>query len=92
VTIGIDRGVKPLLLPPRLRTLDGGDGRRARYRELFFDLVFVVAIAQLAQERVAVLVSGRLEPVAFLAAVAATLVVFVAYKLWSSRQVLPAAT
>ena len=38
--------------PPRLRTLDGGDGRRASYFELFFDLVFVVAIAQLAHQLV----------------------------------------
>ena len=43
-------GLKPLLLPPRLRTLETGDGRRASYLELFFDLVFVVAIAQLAHE------------------------------------------
>ena len=41
-----------LLRPPRLRTLDEGDGRRASYLELFFDLVFVVAIAQLAHELV----------------------------------------
>jgi low temperature requirement protein LtrA len=45
-----DAGIKPLLLPPRLRTLEGADGRRASYLELFFDLVFVVAIAQLAHE------------------------------------------
>jgi low temperature requirement protein LtrA len=50
VTIGTDTGIKPLLLPPRLRTLEEGDGRRASYLELFFDLVFVVAIAQLAHE------------------------------------------
>ena len=50
MTTGLDRGVKPLLLPPRLRTLEVGDGRRASYLELFFDLVFVVAIAQLAHE------------------------------------------
>jgi low temperature requirement protein LtrA len=50
VTIGTDTGIKPLLLPPRLRTLEAGDGRRASYLELFFDLVFVVAIAQLAHE------------------------------------------
>jgi low temperature requirement protein LtrA len=37
--------------PPRLRTLDHG-ARRAHYLELFFDLVFVVAIAQLAHELV----------------------------------------
>jgi low temperature requirement protein LtrA len=36
--------------PPRLRTLEGDDGdeRHATWLELFFDLVFVVAIAQLA--------------------------------------------
>ena len=36
--------------PPRLRTLeaDDGDERHATWLELFFDLVFVVAIAQLA--------------------------------------------
>jgi low temperature requirement protein LtrA len=36
--------------PPRLRTLeeDGEDERHATWLELFFDLVFVVAIAQLA--------------------------------------------
>jgi len=50
VTTGLDRGIKPLLLPPRLRTLEDGDGRHASYLELFFDLVFVVAIAQLAHE------------------------------------------
>jgi low temperature requirement protein LtrA len=38
-----------LLRPPRLRTLDDGE-RHASYLELFFDLVFVVAIAQLAHE------------------------------------------
>ncbi len=41
-----------LVRPPRLRTLEHGDGRRASYLELFFDLVFVVAIAQLAHELV----------------------------------------
>jgi low temperature requirement protein LtrA len=50
VTTAPDTGIKPLLLPPRLRTLEEGDGRRASYLELFFDLVFVVAIAQLAHE------------------------------------------
>jgi low temperature requirement protein LtrA len=36
--------------PPRLRTLeeDDGDERHATWLELFFDLVFVVAVAQLA--------------------------------------------
>ena len=41
-----------LLRPPRLRTLEQGDRRRATYLELFFDLVFVVAIAQLSHELV----------------------------------------
>jgi len=50
MTSGPSTGIKPLLLPPRLRTLEDGDGRRASYLELFFDLVFVVAIAQLAHE------------------------------------------
>ena len=40
-----------LLRPPRLRTLEDGD-RHASYLELFFDLVFVVAIAQLSHELV----------------------------------------
>jgi low temperature requirement protein LtrA len=40
-----------LLRPPRLRTLEDGP-RHASYLELFFDLVFVVAIAQLAHELV----------------------------------------
>jgi low temperature requirement protein LtrA len=40
-----------LLRPPRLRTL-GEETRHATYLELFFDLVFVVAIAQLAHELV----------------------------------------
>ena len=39
--------------PPRLRTFEHGDVARAHYLELFFDLVFVVAIAQLAHELVA---------------------------------------
>jgi low temperature requirement protein LtrA len=42
--------ILPLLRPPELRTLESADGRRASYLELFFDLVFVVAIAQLAHE------------------------------------------
>jgi low temperature requirement protein LtrA len=38
-----------LLAPPRIRTLeDREDGRHATWLELFFDLVFVVAVAQLA--------------------------------------------
>jgi low temperature requirement protein LtrA len=40
-----------LLRPPRLRTLED-EQRHASYLELFFDLVFVVAIAQLAHELV----------------------------------------
>lgn len=40
-----------LLRPPRLRTLEDGE-RHASYLELFFDLVFVVAIAQLTHELV----------------------------------------
>jgi len=40
-----------LLRPPRLRSLDDRP-RHASYLELFFDLVFVVAIAQLAHELV----------------------------------------
>jgi low temperature requirement protein LtrA len=50
MTTGPLAEIKPLLLPPRLRTLEDGDGRRASYLELFFDLVFVVAITQLAHE------------------------------------------
>jgi hypothetical protein len=51
---GAVRGVggPRLLRPPRLRTLEDGDVRHASYLELFFDLVFVVAIAQLAHELV----------------------------------------
>jgi low temperature requirement protein LtrA len=38
-----------LLSPPRIRTLEGlDDDRRATWLELFFDLVFVVAVAQLS--------------------------------------------
>jgi low temperature requirement protein LtrA len=43
VTTGLDRGIKPLWLPPRLLSLEESDGRRATYLELFFDLVFVSA-------------------------------------------------
>jgi low temperature requirement protein LtrA len=46
-----DRDLLRLFRPPRLRTLDDGE-RHASYLELFFDLVFVVAIAQLAHELV----------------------------------------
>jgi low temperature requirement protein LtrA len=45
-------GEARLLRPPRLRTVEDEDGRHASYLELFFDLVFVVAIAQLAHELV----------------------------------------
>jgi low temperature requirement protein LtrA len=40
----------PLHAPPRIRGLESSDGgtRHATWLELFFDLVFVVAIAQLA--------------------------------------------
>ena len=41
-----------LLRPPRLRTLGDDGHRHASYLELFFDLVFVVAIAQLTHELV----------------------------------------
>jgi low temperature requirement protein LtrA len=41
-----------LLRPPRLRTLDDDGERHASWLELFFDIVFVVAIAQLAEELV----------------------------------------
>ena len=41
------------VVPPRLRTVeDGGEERHATWLELFFDLVFVVAIAQLSHELV----------------------------------------
>ncbi len=46
-----DFDILRLLRPPRLRTLEE-ELRRASYLELFFDLVFVVAIAQLAHELV----------------------------------------
>jgi low temperature requirement protein LtrA len=41
-----------LLRPPQLRTLDEDGERHASWLELFFDVVFVVAIAQLAHELV----------------------------------------
>jgi low temperature requirement protein LtrA len=41
-----------LLRPPRLRTLDEDGERHASWLELFFDVVFVVAVAQLAHELV----------------------------------------
>ena len=46
-----ERELLRLLRPPRLRTL-GDEQRHASYLELFFDLVFVVAIAQLSHELV----------------------------------------
>jgi low temperature requirement protein LtrA len=47
-----DRGHR-WVVPPRLRTVeDGGEERHATWLELFFDLVFVVAIAQLSHELV----------------------------------------
>jgi low temperature requirement protein LtrA len=43
----------PWLVPPRLRTSGGDDGERhASWLELFFDLVFVVAIAELSHQLV----------------------------------------
>ena len=41
-----------LLRPPQLRTLEEDEERHASWLELFFDVVFVVAIAQLAHELV----------------------------------------
>jgi low temperature requirement protein LtrA len=41
-----------LLRPPRLRTVEDEGERHASWLELFFDVVFVVAIAQLAHELV----------------------------------------
>ena len=48
------RSAQPWLRPPRLRTLadDAEDERHASWLELFFDLVFVVAIAELSHELV----------------------------------------
>jgi len=47
-----ERGAR-WVVPPRLRTVEeGGDDRHASWLELFFDLVFVVAIAQLSHELV----------------------------------------
>ena len=45
---------RPWLRPPTLRTpaAGAGDERHASWLELFFDLVFVVAVAELAQELV----------------------------------------
>jgi len=49
------RSPQPWLRPPRLRTLadvDAEEERHASWLELFFDLVFVVAIAELSHELV----------------------------------------
>jgi len=43
---------RPWVTPPRLRTLEGTSERHTSWLELFFDMVFVVAIAQLAHELV----------------------------------------
>ena len=44
------RGLARLLDPPRLRTIEEGfEERHATWLELFFDLVFVVAVAELGQ-------------------------------------------
>jgi len=40
------------LVPPRLRTAEEGGERRATWLELFFDLVFVVAITELSHQLV----------------------------------------
>src|ERR671920_1174403 len=45
------RSAQPWLRPPRLRTL-AEEERHASWLELFFDLVFVVAIAELSPELV----------------------------------------
>ena len=42
--------MSPLLARPRLRTVEDVPGRHATWLELFFDLVFVVAVAQLAEQ------------------------------------------
>jgi low temperature requirement protein LtrA len=46
------RSREPWLVPPRLLTVREGDHRHASWLELFFDLVFVVAITQLSHELV----------------------------------------
>jgi low temperature requirement protein LtrA len=43
---------RPLVRPPRLLTLEQQAERHASWLELFFDLVFVVAIAQLSEQLV----------------------------------------
>jgi low temperature requirement protein LtrA len=52
VTVFEREGEGRLLRPPRLRSITEEGPRHASYLELFFDLVFVVAIAQLAHELV----------------------------------------
>jgi low temperature requirement protein LtrA len=47
-----ERPSRTWVTPPRLRTLEGTSERHASWLELFFDIVFVVAIAELAQELV----------------------------------------
>ena len=85
-----------LLRPPRLRTLDDGE-RHASYLELFFDLVFVVAIAQLAHELVldhslagfgvfAGLFLPVFVPVVFAALTTGVLVLLVGFKLWTAHR------
>ncbi|TML48802.1 MAG: low temperature requirement protein A [Actinobacteria bacterium] len=50
---GAETGRRPWLVPPRLRTAaDAPEERRATWLELFFDLVFVVAIAELTRQLV----------------------------------------
>ncbi|HEY6067980.1 MAG TPA: low temperature requirement protein A [Gaiellaceae bacterium] len=57
-------GFSRFLEPPRLRTLaadelDGQEDRRATWLELFFDLVFVAAVSQLANALTAQPTTGR---------------------------------
>ena len=54
-------GFSRLLEPPRLRTVAGGaqEDRRATWLELFFDLVFVAAVGQLANALSADPTAGR---------------------------------
>ena len=40
--------IRRLSEPPRLRTLGEDETRRSTWLELFFDLVFVVAVAQVS--------------------------------------------
>jgi low temperature requirement protein LtrA len=46
------RSPRPWVKPPQLRTVAGTGERHASWLELFFDMVFVVAIAELAHELV----------------------------------------